>query len=313
MGSLILRRVGQAVVVLLGVSFLTFLLLNLLPGNVINSILGPGATPAAVARLRVELGLNQNLFLRYLHWLGSAAHGNLGTSLATGQSVAGIIVQRLPVTAEIVALAGSIPLAFVAARRAGQRVDRLIAGGSLVFISVPAFVPGILLILIFGADLKVLPATGWVNLSQSLGGNLRTAIMPVVTLALGGFAVHGRLLRAELVAQSEQEYATAALARGLRWPDVMRWHVARNSMIPLITNLALHFGALIGGTVIVEQLFGIPGVGQLLINSIDARDTTVVEGIVLLTAVAFMVGNLLADILHTAIDPRVRYAGATAG
>lgn len=308
------RRIVQAIPVVFGASFITFALLNLLPGDTATAILGDSATPATIAALDRKLGLNQPFFERYGHWLGGILHGNFGQSLLSPQTVLRTISERLPVTLELVilstvlALIATIPVSLAAANRPRATVDRLSVALSMAGLSVPGFVVAIVLILIFGVHLHTLPATGFTPLSHGLGPNLRTMILPSVTIAFGIFCAYTRVLRADLIEHmSSEDYVLLARAKGLsRWQVLVR-HVFRNAMFPFITLVGLHFGTLIGGTVIVETIFALPGIGQLLINSIQLKDVPVVQAIVILIACSVVVVNLLTDILYTVLDPRVGY------
>jgi peptide/nickel transport system permease protein len=308
------RRLLQAIPVIFGASLITFALLNLLPGNTAIAILGDGATPSAVKNLDRELGLNETFFVRYGHWLWSALQGHLGQSLVSPQSVIHIISQRLPVTLELVvvstliALVATIPVSLVAARRPGGVADRVSVGVSMVGLSIPGFVVALVLILVFAVHLKILPATGFIPISSSIGENLKSIVLPSITLAYGIFCGYTRVLRADLVDQmASEDYVVLARAKGLsRW-KVLVHHAFRNAMFPFITLIGLHFGTLIGGTVIVESIFALPGIGQLLITSIQTKDAPVVQAIVVLVAVSVVLANMVTDLLYAAFDPRVNY------
>lgn len=313
-GRLIARRLAQMVPVLLGVTFLTFLILNLLPGNVAVAILGSNATPASIASLDHQLHLDRPILSRYGSWLWQALHGNLGSSLLTHQSVVYTIRQRVPVSLEIlilglvIALLLAIPFAVLAARFRNRLVDRLIGMWAFSGLSIPPFLLGLVLILIAAVDLRWVPATGFVPLSAGLASNLRTAILPAITLSFGGFAVYLRLLRSEMVEQlNDEDYVLTARAKGASENRILLRHVLRNSMFGLITAVGVDFGRLLGGAVIVETVFALPGVGQLLITSIYQRDAPVVQGVVVLIALVVVVVNLVVDVLYSVIDPRVRH------
>ncbi len=308
------RRLLHAIPVLLGVSVLTFVLLNLLPGNAALAILGPGATPKQIQIVDRQDGLTQPLWDRYWHWLTQALQGNLGNSLLSHESVAGLIGHAVPVTLEVILVAQVVALIFAvifalfAVVIRNPWLDRVLSLVSFGGISAPPFLFGILLILIVSVDLNWLPATGWVPLTQSLAGNLRTVILPAATLGVGEFALHMRILRGDMLEQMREDYVITARAKGLpRWRIVFV-HVLRNSLFVLITIVGVNIGKLISGAVIVEVLFALPGVGNLLINSITQRDVTVVQGIVVFVAVAFVVINLGVDLLYSALDPRIRRA-----
>jgi len=314
-----LRRLPMMLVTLLVVSFLTFLLTSLLKGDPAVVILGPeGAKdPNAVAAVREDLHLDDPLPVRYLNWLGDAATGDLGRSYRTGQEVTDAIAERLPVTLEVgvlaivLALATAIPLGTFSAFRAGGVADRIITGTSFGLLAVPSFMMAILLIWILAETLGWLPATGWVRLTDDPVENLRTAIMPALALAIGEFAVYTRLLRADMITTLQQDSITMARAKGIPTRRILFRHALRPSSFSLMTVVGLQVGAIIGGAVIVETLFALPGIGRLLVDSILQRDLIMVQGVALVIAISFVLINFVVDLLYTALDPRIRH-GRTA-
>lgn len=314
MRRLIGKRVLQFIPVLFGVSFLAFLLLNIEPGDTAQQILGENATPQALALLRKQLHLNEPTLQRYFNWLGGLLHGHLGTSLITNQPVAKVIEQRLPVTEEVIILAlliaivFAIPLATIAAFKMEGGFDRVIRWVSMLGIATPGFVLGIVLILIFTVKLHWFPSTGFVPLSQGLWANLRTMILPAVTLSALLFGTYTRVLRADMAEQLiNEDYVQTARAKGVSEARILIRHVLRNSLFGLVTVIGVNMGTLIAGTVIVESIFALPGLGQDLVSSVTNRDVTVVQGMVVLIGVVVVLSNLVADVLYTVIDPRVRH------
>ncbi|MFI7616654.1 ABC transporter permease [Nonomuraea terrae] len=311
---IILHRLVRLVVVLLVVTFLSYALLNLLPGDPVTQILGMSATEESREQLRRELGLDQPLFVRYLDWLGGLLTGDFGESYITRMSVGAELAERLPVTlelliaAEIVALGLAVPLGLAAARRAGRALDQALTALSFALLSTPVFVLGVLLILIFAVTWNVLPATGWTSLSVDLGWNLTSVILPAITLGCGQLAVYARLLRTDLIATLQEDYIILARARGLSPRRIMWRHALRPSAISLITAIGLNMGALIGGTVIIETLFGLPGIGRLIVDSIFSRDYLTVQGGVVLISVGYVLVNFAVDVVYAAVDPRIRRA-----
>lgn len=312
------KRLLQSIPVLWGVTFITFCLLNLLPGDAAQALLGVNATPEAIKELRLRLHLNEPFFVRYWHWLSGAVHMSFGDSLSSGQPVSTILGQRAPVTFELIVLGFlisvvlAIPIASLAARRPGGAVDRASIGFSMVGLSVPGFVIGLVLILIFAVHARVLPAIGFVPLSQGFGQNIRSMVLPSVTLAIPLLATYTRLLRADMVDQLVgEDYVMTARSKGVapRW--ILLRHALRNSLFGLITLIGLNFGTLIGGTVIIESIFALPGMGQELIQAIGFRDIIVVEAIVTVISVVVVASNLLADLLYAVLDPRIRYGART--
>ncbi len=224
------------------------------------------------------------------------------------------LAERLPVTlellvaAQVIALGLAIPVGVAAARRAGRALDQALTALSFALLSTPVFVLGVLLILVFAVTWQVVPATGWTPISLDLGWNLTSVILPAVTLGAGQLAVYARLLRTDLIATLQEDYITLARARGLSPRRIMWRHALRPSAITLITAVGLNLGALIGGTVIIETLFGLPGVGRLIVDSIFSRDYLTVQGGVVLISVGYVVVNFAVDLVYAAVDPRIRRA-----
>jgi peptide/nickel transport system permease protein len=310
------KRLLLAVPILLGVSILTFWVLDLIPGNAAQQLLGAEATPQQIATLEARLGLDQPPVQRYLGWLGGALTGDLGSSLVSSQPVTGLLGERLAVTGELVALAFlvslglAVPVALLAAHRPGRMFDRASMLISITGLSVANYVLALLLVLLFAVQFTLLPAIGYVPLSQSVGGNLRAMVLPTVAIAFPLFCFYTRFLRGDLVDQLHgEDYITTARAKGIGPWQVLVRHAFRNSAFGLITVVGLNLGTLIGGTVIIEQIFALPGMGQLLLQAINTRDFVVVQGCVVVFAVVAVVANLVADLLYAVLDPRIRYGG----
>lgn len=308
------KRILQAIPVMFGVTLITFGLLNLLPGGTCLSLLGVGATPTAVKNCDIRLGLDKPFAVRYFDWLGHALTGNFGASLTSGQPVSAIIKLRLPVSAELVGFAFlisvvfAIPVAVLAARKPHGIADRISISVSMVGLSVPQFVFGLVLILIFAVHLRILPAVGFQPLSAGLGPNLRSLLLPSSTIGFALFCTYTRLLRADIIEQmAGEDYIVTARAKGVPGWQVLIRHALRNSMFGLITLVGLNLGTLIGGTVLVEQIFGLPGIGQALLQAINNRDVIVVQAVVSLLAVTVVGAALVTDLLYAALDPRIRY------
>lgn len=313
--KLLLRKLPWLIGTLLAVSFFTFMLVSLLPGDPAVIILGAGGvSPEAVEALRLELGLDRPLLVRYFDWLGSALTGDLGRSPMTGQAVTDAILTRLPVTVQLgvmaigIALLLAIPLAMVSAYLAGGRLDRLISGAGFALMSVPSFMMAIFLMLIFAVNLNWFPATGWIPFSVSPSANLRSAILPALSLAMIELALYMRLLRTDLIGTLQQDYITLARAKGLANHTIMFRHALRPSSFSLMTVVGLQLGGVISGAIIVEEIFALPGVGRLLYQSILQRDLLMVQGIVLFIATAYVVVNFIVDLCYSLLDPRIRHA-----
>jgi peptide/nickel transport system permease protein len=307
------RRAVYLVPVLLAVTLLTFLIATLLPGDLAYAILGDQATPETVAALRHDLGLDQPVVWRYLRWLAGVLQGDLGRSYRTGESVLGAILARLPVSlelmliAEIAAFAIAIPLAIKCAARAGSTLDRLVTGMAFAKLSIPSFMVAIVLIYFFAVQLRLLPATGYVPFGEDPFGNLRGLVLPALTLAIGEWPILMRVLRSDMIATLQEDYIALAKAKGLRPRRILLVHAIRPSSLTLVTVAGINIGRLIGGTVIVESVFALPGLGRLLIGAIYTRDFMILQGVVLFVAVGFVIVNCLVDMLYALLDPRIRH------
>ncbi len=307
------RQVVRLVVVLLCVTLLTFFIVNSLPGDVAIVILGTLATPEDIAGLRADLGLDRPMLVRYVDWLGSALSGDLGRSYRSGEPVAQAILDRLPVSlqlmvmAQIIALGISIPVALLSVRKPGGLFDRLSASAAFGFLAMPNFMLGIVLIYLFSVTFDLLPATGFTPMSEGLWDNFESMILPSLTLGLIEWTVLMRVLRSDLLTTLKEDFILLARAKGLPPWRVLLQHALRPSSFTLITILGLNIGGLIGGAVIVEQIFALPGVGRLLLGGIFNRDLILVQGTVSFIAVGFVVINFLVDMLYAVLDPRVRH------
>jgi peptide/nickel transport system permease protein len=300
--------------VLLAVTLLTFLIASLLPGDLATAMLGDQATPEAVAALRRDMGLDQPLWWRYLNWLGGILQGDFGRSFRTGEPVLAAILARLPVSlelmllAELAALAISIPLAIHCAVRSGSGFDRFVTGIAFAKLSIPNFMAAILLIWLFAVELRWLPATGFVPFAEDPLGNLRSLVLPALTLALAEWPVLMRVLRSDMIATLQEDYITLAKAKGLKRRRILFLHALKPSSLTLITVAGINIGRLIGGAVIVESVFALPGIGRLLLGAIYTRDFMILEGVVLFVAAGFVIVNFLVDLLYAVLDPRIRHA-----
>ena len=313
----VVSKLTYLILVLLAVTLLTFLLLKLLPGDPAINILGPSATPQAVAQIHHHLGLDKPLPVQYLNWLGNAVRGNLGKAYQNNQTTVSALRQRLPVTIELLiisqllALIISIPVAIYAAYRPNGWFDRISTTTAFGLLSIPDFIVGVLLVLIFAVRLHWFPATGYTPISQNLQQNLKSMVLPSITLAVGELAAFVRLLRTDMIATLQEDYITMAKSKGMSDRHILLRHAFRPSSFSLVTVLGLNLGRLIGGTFIVETIFALPGIGDLAIRSIYSRDYLVVQGVVLVIAVGYVLANAGVDLLYTVLDPRIRHAGAT--
>jgi peptide/nickel transport system permease protein len=302
------RRLASILVTLLGVSLLLFTMLQLQPGGPAEAMLGITATPERIAALNRELGLDQPLPEQYLHYLVRLAHGDLGESVIFDRPVTGVIAAALPTTlklgAYVLILSGmtTVSLATLAAVRRGRPVDHAIRALPLVGLGMPSFWIGVMLLFLFTLRFQVLPAGG---LQPGLAGGLRSLLLPAVTLSVAVSAILVRSLRRGLIDVLESDHVTAARARGLTGARLLLGHVLPNAAIPTLTLTSLVFASLLGGAVIVESVFALPGIGQLLVDGFRRHDVPLVMGVALLTAAAVMVVNLLMDVAYALLDPRV--------
>ncbi len=310
------RRLLYLVPVLVAVSLLTFLIASLLPGDLAYVILGDQATPDKVAALRHDMGLDQPIWWRYLGWLGHVLEGDFGRSFRTGQTVLQAVSERLPVSfelmllAELAALAIGIPLAIACAVRSGSAFDRFMTGSAFSMLSVPAFLSAILLIYLFAVELRWLPATGYVPFSEDPLGNLRCFVLPALTLALGEWPVLMRVLRSDMIATLQEDYIAMARAKGLKPSRILLVHALKPSSLTLVTVTGINIGRLMGGTVIVESVFALPGIGRLLLGAIYTRDLIILQGVVLCVACGYVLMNFIVDMLYAVLDPRIRHGHA---
>lgn len=309
----LMRQVVRLVVVLFCVTLLTYMIVNILPGDVAIVILGSLATPEDIAGLRADLGLDRPMLVRYFDWLGSALSGDLGRSYRNGEPVVQAILDRLPVSlqlmvmAQLIALGIAIPVALLSVRRPGGLFDRISASAAFGFLAMPNFMLGIVLIYLFSVTFDLLPATGFTPMSEGLWDNFESMILPSLTLGLIEWTVLMRVLRSDLLTTLKEDFILLARAKGLPQWRVLLQHALRPSSFTLITILGLNIGGLIGGAVIVEQIFALPGVGRLLLGGIFNRDLILVQGTVAFIAVGFVVINFLVDMLYAVLDPRVRH------
>jgi len=316
MPGFVARRLLYLVPVLIAVSLLTFLIASLLPGDLAYVILGDQATPEKVAALRHDMGLDEPIWWRYLSWLGHVLQGDFGRSFRTGQTVLQAVAERLPVSlelmvlAELGALAIGIPLAIACAVRSGSAFDRFMTGSAFGMLSVPAFLSAILLIYLFAVELRWLPATGYVPFEEDPIGNLRSFLLPALTLALGEWPVLMRVLRSDMIATLQEDYIAMARAKGLKPSRILLVHALKPSSLTLVTVTGINIGRLIGGAVIVESIFALPGIGRLLLGAIFTRDLIILQGAVLFVACGYVLLNFIVDMLYAVLDPRIRHGHA---
>jgi peptide/nickel transport system permease protein len=314
--NFVVRRLLAILPVLLAVSLLTFLIASLLPGDLAYVILGDQATPENVAALRRDMGLDQPLWWRYLSWLGHVLQGDLGRSFRTGQTVLQAVSERIPVSlelmlmAEFIGLLIGVPLAIACAARAGSAFDRFMTGSAFAMLSMPSFLLAILLIYLFAVELHWLPATGYVPFTEEPLANLRFFVLPALTLALAEWPGIMRVLRSDMIATLQEDYIALAKAKGLKPSRILFVHALKPSSLTLVTVTGINIGRLLGGTLIVESIFALPGIGRLLVGAIYTRDLVILQGVVLLVACGFVMVNFIVDMLYAVLDPRIRHGHA---
>jgi len=301
----LLRRLLLTIPVLLGVATLVFSLIHLVPGDPVETMLGESAAPQEIARVRAQLGLDRPLYVQYWTFLTGVGRGDLGVSLRTNEPVARAIAARMPATIELaiaamcLAIVVAIPLGIIAAVGAGTIVDYAATTLALTGISIPNFWLGPLLAIVFAVTLGWLPVSG--------SGTIAHMVLPAITLGAPLGAVLARMTRASVLEELRELYVLAARARGVSRTRAVLRHAFRNSLIPIVTVLGLQMGAVLTGAVITETIFAWPGVGRLLIQSINFRDYPLVQGCILLIAVTYVAMNLLTDLAYGLLDPRIRY------
>lgn len=309
---LVLRRTASAVPLLLLVSLGAFSLVALLPGDPAAAIAGEAASPEQVAALRQRLGLDEPFVVRYLSWLGNVLSGDLGQSAITGHSITDEVARRAPVTASVavgtllVVLVLGLPIGLLQGIYAGRLVDRAGLLTTAVGLGVPNFWLATILVGVFAVQLRLLPATGYAPLSEGFGAWAEHIVMPSVTLGVFAAAEVARQLRTGILHANEQAYVRTAWAKGMPPRRVIGKHILKNASAPAITVLGIRLGHLLSGAVIVETIFGLPGLGKYAIDAIFNRDFPVIQAIVLVSAAIVLVANLLVDIVYGALNPKVR-------
>jgi peptide/nickel transport system permease protein len=307
MTSYALRRILLFFPVAIGVTAIVFLVIRFAPGDPVVSMLGLDYSPEQAAQLRATLGLDEPIPVQYGLWLGRVIQGDLGSSYFTRQPVLNMVMDRLPNTlalaggAMTVALITAVPAGIVAATRKDTAVDNISRVIAIVGVSIPVFWLGLIFLIIFSVGLRWFPLGGGLHLGLS------GMVLPSLTLGAGFAALIMRMLRSSMIEVLEQDYIRTARSKGLRRSQINYGHALKNATIPVITVVGLQLGILLGGTVLTETVFNIPGLGRLLVESINRRDYTVMQGCVLFIAFFFVIANLVVDLLYAFIDPRIRY------
>jgi peptide/nickel transport system permease protein len=313
MGIFILRRLLLTLPVMAVVALFVFGLLYVAPGDPATMIAGDQATPAEVERIRVSLGLDQPFAVRFGAWALSALHGDLGNSLFSGQSVASMIIQRTPPTLSLMVLtllisvSAAVPMGVVAAARQGGLVDRTVSIFAVLGFSLPVFVLGYLLAYAFALELGWFPVQGYAPLSGGVGPFLSHLILPALALSGGYIALITRITRSAMLEVLSQDYVRTAKAKGVARRSILFVHALKNAALPIVSIVGIGVATLISGAVVTETVFGIPGLGRLIVDALLRRDYPIIQGVVLVFSFAYIFVNLSIDVLYTLVDPRIRY------
>ena len=312
MGLLILRRLVATIPVLLLVTAGVFALIHLTPGDPIDAMMAESVDDSVKRELRQTLGLDRPLHLQYATWMGRLLRGDLGRSIRNQEPVIENVARRIKPSLQLAGLAMAIsllvatPIGILSAARRNSTLDRFGTSFALFGICMPNFLIALLLIFVFGVTLRWLPISGYIDPWEEPWAGLRSLVLPAATLGLALAAVVTRTLRSSMLEALSEDYVRTARAKGLDEGTIVRSHVLKNALIPVVTVLGLQLGTLIGGAVITEYVFALPGVGRLVVDAVFARDYPLVQGVVLLIAVGFILTNLMVDVLYGLIDPRIR-------
>jgi peptide/nickel transport system permease protein len=311
----ILRRLVQSLFVIWGCATLVFFMLRMIPGDPVVQMLGPEYTPEAAAALRTKLGLDQPLHIQYVRWFGNVMRGDLGGSIASGETVAGAIASGLPKTLSLaglsflMALIIAVPAGIIAGLRRNGLFDYAASTIAFVGVSMPSFWFGIILILIFAVRLRWLPAIGYSEIAEDgVWEWFQRLILPSLAIAAGYAAILMRFVRAGLLEVLGSDFVRTARAKGVREQSVVVRHALRNSLIPVVTVIGIQLALILSGTVVIETVFSIRGLGRILVGAIFDRDYPIVQGVILLISVIFVLANLVVDVVYTFLDPRIRYS-----
>jgi peptide/nickel transport system permease protein len=312
----ILKRLASLLLILLVVSVLVFFVIRLVPGDPIQLMFGKSANPERVAEVRALYGLDKPVWQQYFIWMGNLLKGNWGTSIRLDEPVIDLVLERLPRTALLcvlgilLSLAIAIPSGVIAAIKKNTIADVAITTGNLLFISVPSFLCGILLIVVFSVNLQILPATGYVSPLDDLWGSIRSLVLPTIAMAACFFAALSRLIRSSMLEVLNQDYITLARIKGNKEARVHYVHALKNALIPAITMIGLQIGYFLGGEIVVEKVFAFPGMGMLMLNALTQLDYPLIQATMLVFTIIIVVVNMLTDIAYMLVDPKIRYGHA---
>lgn len=312
MGKYIIKRILSLIPVLIIVSLVVFSIIHLTPGDPATVILGMEATPTEIEKLKEELGLNLPIHIQYINWMKDVLRGDFGESLFMNESVLESILSHMEPTislsifAEIIALIVAVPTGIFSAYNKGTMIDKTLMSISILGLALPSFLLGLFLMLVFGVHLKVLPIAGYKPIGSGIVEHLKYLILPTISLGAIQSALISRMIRSSMVDVMNANYIKSARAKGVKEFYIIMKHSMKNAMMPILTVIGQSFGSLVTGAVVVETVFNIPGIGQLIINSIKRRDFITIQGVVLFVTLIYVLINLVVDLLYGAIDPRVR-------
>lgn len=307
----VVRKILTTILTLLAVTFFVFLSFHVISGDPASSMLGTEATPQKAAALREELGLNDPVLVQYGRWAAGFLHGDMGTSYSYRMPVAGMVANKIPVTITLTLMAFvlmvviSIPLGIYTAKHEGSVVDRVIYIINQIIMAIPPFFSGILITLIFGRIFKLFTPGGYVSYEKDFAGFVGYLFFPAVAIALPKAAMAVKLLRSSVIKEAKLDYVRTAYSRGNRTNDVLYKHILKNALIPVVTFLGMALADMIAGSIIIEQVFSIPGLGRILLTSISNRDYPVVMAVIVCIAVLVLVVNMAVDLIYGLIDPRI--------
>lgn len=306
----ILKKASMMVLTLIAVSILVFLAFNLIPGDPATRILGTEATESQLQLLRQEMGLNDPFYVRYLRWIWNFIRGDLGESYSYG-SVSALILDKIPITIWLAIMAFflmfviSIPLGIFTARHEGGVIDKIVVALDQVIMAIPPFFSGIIITLVFGLTLQLFVPGGFVSYKIDFWGFIGYLVFPAIAIALPKITMCVKLLRGSVIEEISKDYTRTAYSRGNTTRGVLYRHVLKNAMIPVITFMGMALADMVSGSIVIEQVFNIPGIGRMLLSSINNRDYPVVEAIIMGIAILVMVVNLIVDIIYRLVDPRI--------
>ncbi len=312
----VLKRIAILIPILIVVSFIIFFIIRLIPGDPIQLMFGRTANPERVASVRSLYGLDQPVWKQYFIWVGNILRGNWGTSIRLGEPVFDLVMERLPRTmllcfsGILLAIVIAVPSGVVAAIKHNTAVDLVVTTGNLIFISMPSFLCGILLIVVFAVQLQILPTVGYVSPLDSIAGCFRSLVLPTVAMAACFFAALSRLIRSSMLEVLSQDYIALARVKGNKERRVYFVHALKNAMIPAITLIGLQTGYFLGGEIVVEKVFAFPGMGMLMLTALNQRDYPLIQATILVFTIIIVTVNLLTDVAYMLVDPKIRYGAS---